>query len=249
MSGLGLIVLIAIVAAAAGGKGKPHEPSSSGSAAPERHVSAPSRPRSPSTTSVPRTTSCHESGTGGATVAVGKDTSCPFAGEVFKAYAGVVGREEPEAGQRQAIEAWSPVTHKQYAMRCLVTQDGEGGDRLVICRGGQGAVVTFPAISVTRAQAQPAPEEPEEAASVEAEAAGTEGEGASEEENSEGGEEGADEVGSPSHAGDQQFCAEHVCIGKFTEEDGNVAECEDGTFSHAGGIQGACSDHGGVLRE
>lgn len=134
------------------------------------------------------------------------------------------------------------MTHKQYAMRCLVTQDGEGGGRLVICRGGQGAVVAFPAISVTRAQAQPEPEEP-------AEAAGTEGEGSSEEESSEGGEEGADEVGSPSHAGDQQFCAEHVCIGKFTEEDGNVAECQDGTFSHAGGIQGACSDHGGVLRE
>jgi len=24
-----------------------------------------------------------------------------------------------------------------------------------------------------------------------------------------------------------------------------LVECEDGTYSHAGGISGACSDHGG----
>jgi hypothetical protein len=247
LTGLGLIVVIAIIGAAAGGKGKPPKPTSSGAAPPESHAASPSRPRARGKSSAPHTKPCRESGAVGTEVAVGKDTSCPFAGEVLKAYAGAVGREAPEGGQRQAIEAWSPVTHRQYAMRCLVTQDGEGDGHLVVCRGGKGAVVTFPAVSVTRVQAQPEPEAPEEAEEPEgAEAGGAEG--ASEPESSEGGE-GGDEVGSPSHAGDQQFCAEHVCIGKFTEEDGNVAECEDGTFSHAGGIQGACSDHGGVLRE
>ena len=54
-----------------------------------------------------------------------------------------------------------------------------------------------------------------------------------------------DEVGSSSHAGDAQFCSEHHCIGSFTTEGGTVVECVDETYSHAGGIQGACSHHGG----
>jgi|GEM_PF-7084746 len=54
-----------------------------------------------------------------------------------------------------------------------------------------------------------------------------------------------DEVGSTSHATDEQFCEAHHCIGNFTTEDGTVVECADGTFSHAGGIYGACSYHGG----
>lgn len=54
-----------------------------------------------------------------------------------------------------------------------------------------------------------------------------------------------DEVGSTSHAGDAEFCENHECIGSFTTEEGTVVECSDGTYSHAGGISGACSDHGG----
>jgi hypothetical protein len=57
--------------------------------------------------------------------------------------------------------------------------------------------------------------------------------------------EGEDRVGSNSHATDSTFCEEHECIGDFTTEGGTVVECSDGTYSHAGGIQGACSDHGG----
>jgi hypothetical protein len=54
-----------------------------------------------------------------------------------------------------------------------------------------------------------------------------------------------DEVGSASHAGDTKFCEEHSCIGSFATEEGTVVECSDGTYSHAGGISGACSSHGG----
>lgn len=61
--------------------------------------------------------------------------------------------------------------------------------------------------------------------------------------------EGADEVGSSSHATDEEFCEANECIGDFEGEDGTVVECEDGSYSHAGGISGACSDHGGVERE
>jgi hypothetical protein len=60
------------------------------------------------------------------------------------------------------------------------------------------------------------------------------------------GEEGEeDEVGSYSHAGDAKFCEEHECIGDFENEPGEVVECSDGSYSHSGGISGACSDHGG----
>ena len=54
-----------------------------------------------------------------------------------------------------------------------------------------------------------------------------------------------DEVGSASHAGDTKFCEEKTCIGSFTSEEGTVVECSDGSYSHAGGISGACSHHGG----
>jgi type IV secretory pathway VirB10-like protein len=56
---------------------------------------------------------------------------------------------------------------------------------------------------------------------------------------------GEDEPGSPSHEGDESFCTTHTCIGKFKEEPGTVVQCADGTFSHAGGISGACSHHEG----
>jgi hypothetical protein len=54
-----------------------------------------------------------------------------------------------------------------------------------------------------------------------------------------------DEPGSTSHAGDEKFCEEHECEGDFDAEPGTVVECSDGTWSHAGGISGACSHHGG----
>ncbi len=54
-----------------------------------------------------------------------------------------------------------------------------------------------------------------------------------------------DEIGSSSHATDGKFCSEHECIGDFEGEEGTIVECADGTYSHAGGISGACSDHGG----
>jgi len=54
-----------------------------------------------------------------------------------------------------------------------------------------------------------------------------------------------EDVGSSSHAGDAQFCSSHKCIGDFTGEGGTIVRCSDGTYSHAGGISGSCSHHGG----
>ena len=42
-----------------------------------------------------------------------------------------------------------------------------------------------------------------------------------------------------------RFCLTHSCIGNFGSGRGSIVECSDGTWSHSGGIQGACSSHGG----
>jgi len=45
------------------------------------------------------------------------------------------------------------------------------------------------------------------------------------------------------------FCSYFNCIKSFwTSTKGYVDECVDGTYSHSGGRQGACSYHGGELR-
>ncbi|HET6871034.1 MAG TPA: hypothetical protein VFH80_34300 [Solirubrobacteraceae bacterium] len=51
--------------------------------------------------------------------------------------------------------------------------------------------------------------------------------------------------GSYSHTTDSQFCATHVCIANFPNGRGYIVQCTDGEWSHSGGLQGACSDHGG----
>ena len=44
------------------------------------------------------------------------------------------------------------------------------------------------------------------------------------------------------------FCSYFTCINNFWNGRGYVVECQDGEYSKSGGIQGACSYHGGVLR-
>ena len=49
-------------------------------------------------------------------------------------------------------------------------------------------------------------------------------------------------AGGHSHA---SFCDTHDCIPSFDEGQGYIVQCQDGEWSHSGGIQGACSGHGG----
>jgi hypothetical protein len=51
--------------------------------------------------------------------------------------------------------------------------------------------------------------------------------------------------GSTSHAADTQFCSTHTCIPNFPNGNGSIVQCADGEWSHAGGLSGACSYHGG----
>jgi len=153
-------------------------------------------------------------------ITANQHTSCGFAENAFKAFVAAL-HANPEQST-YAIVASSPVTGRSYSLTCRPSMpDGDP----VRCKGATDAQVDFPikaAVQYEEAQeGATAPPTREEA----------------------GGEE--DEVGSSSHATDEQFCEEHECIGEFESEEGSVVECSDGTYSHAGGISGACSDHGG----
>ena|SRR5947209_8738595 len=39
------------------------------------------------------------------------------------------------------------------------------------------------------------------------------------------------------------FCHSHDCIGDFNNVRGYIVQCGDGSWSHSGGLQGACSHH------
>jgi hypothetical protein len=164
-------------------------------------------------------------------------TSCAFAENVFYEYY----KSSRAAGAGQSLRAHSPDTGHDYSVFCSLRQG------LIVCLGeplATGIYVSFPNAAIAsytateanayasshdlghpaRAQTAPAPSNPPE----------------------EGGEgEDEDEVGSYSHEGDEAFCTSHGCIGDFEGESGYVVKCTDGTYSHAGGISGACSSHGG----
>jgi hypothetical protein len=180
-------------------------------------------------------------------------TSCAFAENAFyEAY-----KAADSAHKFFSLEVYSPVTHTSYELGC------EHSGRLLIgCISSptsdgiylsftEAAIVAYteeqaqeyaakhsvghpPAPAAGRSQSESTSSEPEESKS-------------SGESNESSGEE--DEVGSSSHATDAQFCSEHECIESFTTEGGTIVRCSDGSYSHAGGISGACSDHGGETEE
>jgi hypothetical protein len=214
------IVLTLIIVGALSNKSGP--PASVATSTEEQNTAAAATAVSPART--PRTPTpppqvikpCGSEGQPDFGVSVNTDTSCPFAVAVLKAY--VHAGWEPDAPKADTVTAYSPVTQKSYSMACAATSSNT-----IACTGGKDALVSFQIAAGTRVAA-------------ESEAA---------QQTQEYRSEGTDEVGSYSHAGDASFCGEHHCIGNFTTEEGTVVECADGTFSHAGGIYGSCSYHGG----
>jgi hypothetical protein len=149
-------------------------------------------------------------------ISANTNTSCPFAENVFKAYA----ESYQAAGgtQPSSVGASSPVTGRTYSMFCATSNS------VVTCTGGQNALVIFPlhAVEVYGPVPPTTGTSPAPPPST-----------------------GGEDVGSYSHSSDAQFCSTHQCIGAFQTESGYIVQCVDGTYSHAGGIQGACSHHGG----
>lgn len=179
-------------------------------------------------------------------VVANRDTSCAFAENAFyQAF-----KSADSGRQSFSLEVYSPVTHKNYELGC------EHSGRLLIgCVSSptsdgiylsfpQAAIVAYTELDAEKyAASHDVGHPPAPFAERQQDGPAASGPPVSGDESSESG--GTDEVGSASHAGDQQFCEEHTCIGDFTAEPGTVVACSDGTYSHSGGISGACSDHGG----
>jgi hypothetical protein len=154
-------------------------------------------------------------------------TTCPFAQNVFYAY---------WRASSSSIRAYSPATGVTYRLRC----DAIAGR--VICRAGDGAVVKFSAASIDRytsanARAYAGSHDLGPASTPTMPARQT------------APSDPAAAVVSPSPAADSgtdDFCATHDCIPNYPNGNGSTVQCADGSFSHSGGIQGACSHHGGV---
>jgi hypothetical protein len=176
--------------------------------------------------------------------------SCAFAENVFYEYY----KSAQEATNSGSVNVHSPTTGKEYSVFCSLLEG------LIACTGepaATGIYVSFPARAIseyTPAQAAAyaasrdvghsatvaptsAPEEEPESKSEDE----SEPESSAEPESS-GGSEGP---GSLSHAEDSTFCSNHECIANFPNGNGTVVKCSDGTWSHSGGLSGACSDHGG----
>ncbi len=179
-------------------------------------------------------------------IVANSDTSCPFAENTFYEYY----RSGGGGTSATSLMVHSPTTQKDYEVFC------KHSETLIACTGSPlstGIYVSFPRAAIaayTEAEANAY------ASSRDVGHPGAPGEGIqsqapeqSEPSESEGNESATeDEVGSYSHAGDEAFCNAHECIGEFEGEGGYVVECSDGSYSHAGGISGACSGHGGIGR-
>jgi hypothetical protein len=153
----------------------------------------------------------------GRQVRAGAQASCPFAEKVYAAF---VKQEQSHGFPPAQVAAHSAVDSREYRLQCVQIAERT----LVECATGN-AVIYFPLPGKEPFKQQ----SPRQAS-----------------ESNEGGQkEGEDRPGSNSHAGDTRFCEEHRCIAYFTTENGTVIECSDGTYSHGGGIRGACSDNGG----
>jgi hypothetical protein len=175
-------------------------------------------------------------------IVVNATTSCAFADNAFYEY-----YKAKQSGKASAIEVYSPTTHKNYELDC------ETENEVIGCGGSPIALNIYTSFSKSAMEAY---DEQQATAYAASHAVGNPphpytpppSHESQQSPSKESGGGGADEVGSYSHASDESFCQEHECIGEFESEDGYIVECQDGTYSHAGGKSGACSDHGGIRR-
>lgn len=176
-------------------------------------------------------------------------TSCAFAENVFYGFWRAL--EQGDDGFR----AYSPVTHRRYAMACVTTAT-------VICRAGDGGAARFSRASVDlytdtqaeafcRSRAVTPTEDTCDAPIGSPAGSGTSDQTYSSRDSS--GPNGTPDSYESSPPVDESDYSDHdgTYNGAPTTEDfgsgqGSVGQCADGTFSDSIGRSGACSHHGGV---
>jgi len=156
--------------------------------------------------------------------------TCRFAQNVFLAY------WTSQNYDGFATSAYSPAAHREFAVDCTA---GEGH---VVCTAGDGAEVTFPQSAVDRyslAQAKryvAASNVGDDIFPWEQPSGGSSDAGPSSPGTSSPGTSVPDTSSTP--PGEN--------IPNYENGRGYRVQCADGTYSHSGGMQGACSHHGGV---
>jgi hypothetical protein len=160
-------------------------------------------------------------------------TTCPFAQNVFYGY---------WQASADDFSAYSAASKRSYDVSC-------SGATSIVCTAGDGAEVRFSARAVALYdQAQADAYAASHDLGPDANADGADDEEAYEEyddyedeaydDYDAYGDEGYNDGDGSTEPGEN--------IPNYDEGDGYRVQCEDGTYSQSGGIQGACSHHGGV---
>jgi hypothetical protein len=159
-------------------------------------------------------------------------TTCPFGENVFLAYWTVQNYDD------DGTSAYSPAAHRDFAVDCTSSASR------VVCTAGDGGEVSFPQSAVGRyslAQAKRYVSSHDVGDNIFPwEQAGDAGSG--------------DDTSKPSYSApdptpsvpDTSSTPPGANIPNYDNGNGYRVPCADGTYSHSGGIQGACSHHGGV---
>jgi hypothetical protein len=143
-------------------------------------------------------------------------TTCGFAQNTFYEYW--------TNGQASALQVYSPTTGLVYETTCAGHRDE------ILCTTTDGGAVRFSQASVASYDQDQA----------DAYASNHDLGPASQ------GPAGTSPPPPPSTGTPSNFCDTHDCIPNYPNGNGTTVQCADGTYSHSGGIQGACSHHGGV---
>lgn len=160
-------------------------------------------------------------------------TTCPFAENVFLAY---------WSGQNYsdgATSAYSPAAHRELGVNCTSSQSR------VRCTAGDGAEVSFRQSAVDRYSLSQAKRYV---------ATHDVGDNIFPWQEGDAGSSGdtttpsysTPDTGSTPSAPDTSSTSPGENIPNYDNGNGYRVQCEDGTYSQSGGIQGACSHHGGV---
>jgi hypothetical protein len=154
-------------------------------------------------------------------------TSCGFAQNAFYEYW--------TSGEASSITVYSPATDSAYLTECTA---GEGW---IVCTTSDGGAVKFPQSSIdSYSQSQADAYAAAHTTSADPSFASTDSSAPS---------GSADSSPAPDSTGagaGPSFCDTHDCIPNYPNGNGSTVQCADGSYSQSGGVQGACSRHGGV---
>lgn len=154
-------------------------------------------------------------------------TSCGFAQNAFYEYW--------TSGEATSISVYSPATDSAYLTECTAREGW------IVCTTRDGGAVKFPQSSIDsythhQADAYAAAH----TTGADSSSASTDSRAPSRSADSSTAPDSTDAGAGPS------FCDTHDCIPNYANGNGSTVQCADGSYSQSGGIQGACSRHGGV---